>query len=54
MENAEHISPEVPAHIKEVSQWIDRYAKGDIPFDNYQSHLDNWYEKIKKQQRKMI
>jgi hypothetical protein len=49
MENAEHISPEVPEHIKEISQWINRYAKGDIPFDKYQSHLDSWYEKIEKQ-----
>ena len=45
MENAEYNNSEVPEHIKEISQWIDRYAKGDIPFDKYQFHLDSWYEK---------
>lgn len=45
MENTEQISPEVPEHIEEISMWIDKYAKGDIPFDKYQSHLDIWYEK---------
>ena len=45
MENAEQNIPEVPEHIMEISQWIDRYAKGDIPFDKYQSRLDCWYEK---------
>ena len=29
----------------EISEWIERYAKGDIPFDKYQFHLDRWYEK---------
>jgi hypothetical protein len=41
MENTEQISPEVPEHIKEISIWIDKYAKGNIPFDKYQAHLDS-------------
>lgn len=45
MENAEKIIPEIPEYIMEISVWIERYAKGDIPFDTYQSHLDRWYEK---------
>jgi hypothetical protein len=45
MENAEQISPEVPEHLLEISVWIERYAKGDIPLDKYQFHLDRWYEK---------
>lgn len=49
MENAEKIIPEIPEYIMEISVWIERYAKGDIPFDTYQSHLDRWYEKIEKQ-----
>ena len=45
MENTEQISPEAPEYVLTISKWIVRYAKGDISFEEYQAHLDNWYEK---------
>ena len=48
MENAEHNNSEVPEHIMEISQWVETYAKGDIPFDKYLSHLNSWYENYRE------
>ncbi len=45
MENTEQINPEAPEHVLTISKWIVKYARGDISLEEYQTHLDSWYEK---------